>query len=273
VLTVYENVGCVASDSIVVIRDIGYFLGYDGVYTWSDDGITCISRQKVDGWFTTDAVFDRTQFSVAKGSWNPLTNCYELALVPIGGSATTLWIAFQIDTGEWLGPHSTQAFTQSCRGLLQSDDAVLRPAVGATDGFIYLQNQAGGQDVDGPTLTKWSIASSFTTRWITGADNDTNQSHYFGRLVLLNRVESAGTQLSITGTLGLPANPDGSVDPGNRAMAPITADLTLGRQVLGRVSDGNGAGAVALTFSQATAGQVFLLFGAQILESNTLGIR
>ena len=270
VLTVYVNVSLISQDSVVVVRDAAYFLGSDGVYRWDDTGVSCISRPKVDPWFTTSLVFDRTQFASAFAGWNPLTNGYRLNLVPTGGSAPTAWVEYAIDTDSWFGPHGTAAFAPSCRALLRADDAVLRPAMGGADGFLYLENQAGGADVDGPLLGTHAIAANVQLRWIAGSEGDLDATHYFGRVVVLARVEAPGTTLTLGGTLGVPPTAGLPTPVLNAVVLPLTADLTQGRQVLGRIGVGN---ALSLTIAQATVGQQFLVYGLQFLETFVVGIR
>lgn len=270
-LTVVEKYGCVAADSIVVVRDTVYWLGSDGVYCWSDAGVQCMTRKRVDPWFAgddegNDVVFDRSQFSKALGGWNPLQDTYELHLVPIGGSDPTAWISIGL-SGDLadpviLGPHLTSAFTPSARGLLRSDDAVFRPAMGGSDGFLYLENQPGSQDVDGPTSTAHAIDAFFTPRLFH--NGDPNMTHFWGRLTTETRVESSGT-LTVTPTLMH------GVDDATAADPPFTIDLTKGRQI--QTSPTGVSELLKLKFEQNTAGKRFLLFGFKITPVNEVGIR
>lgn len=259
VIIVVEGMGCIASETCVVIRDVGYFLGIDGVYRWDDGGVVKISGPDVDPWFTTDTYFNRSLFSSAFASWNPFTDAYELSLASAGSSTIDSWVAFHLPEQKWLGPHSTGAFTPTCRALLQADSDAYRPSIAAADGFIYLQNQATPTDISGANVSN-AIAASVKTKFHAGAPPAPNIFHYFGRLGLLVRPESAGT-LIITPYLG-----------GTDATAgtPLNADLTQGRQELDRVGIGN---LCALQFDLATIGQRFLLYGYEFNPSFEVGLR
>lgn len=262
IIHVWENVGVIASKSIVIIRDTAYFLAADGVYSWDDnDGVKCLSRDKVDPWFTRDEVFDRNRFPEALGAWNPHTNCYELALVPAGGDDLTVWVAVELTTGQWFGPHLTEAFTPTMRALFRDDEAVLRPVMGGDDGFIYLQNRDGARDIPGDPgdgSNAVAISADAMLAWLTQGNPDL--THFWGRLTLLSRLETQG-QLTITPTVGrLDSNPStGQV-----------FDLTLGRQIQNRL----GVGPLAtLRFLQEAVGEQFLAYGVEITNVSTRGRR
>jgi hypothetical protein len=263
ILGVVENIGVEATESVRVIRDKGYWLGTDGTYRWDDDGVLSISRDKVDPWFVgtrqTTPIFDRTQFSKAIGAWNSATNCYELGLVPTGGSDLTQWIAFELDLGEWLGPHFTDAFTPTARGLLRTDDAVLRPTIGASDGFLYLQNQGGADDIDGPTVTHVAIVPALTPKWLH--NGDPQMFHLWGRLALLTRQESAGT-LDVTRRIGTLKAADGPL--------VLSYDLTKTTEIKSNLGGGQ---LCRLRFTQGRIGEQFLLFGVLISPVLDLGRR
>ncbi len=255
VKTVVEKIGCVAPESCVVIRDVGYWLGEDGVYMWSDKGVQCITREKVDEWFTTDTYFNRTLFPLAQASYNPQANAMEIGLAAAGSSNIDRWISFHFDKQEWLGIHKTAAFTPTARGLLRSDANALRPAIGSSDGYLYLQNQTTPSDVAGASVN--AIDAILEPKWHHGGSP--NSEHFFGQLFVLSRVESAGG-MTITPYVG-----------GTDATAGVsmTADLTLGRQRLGVIGTGRLA---RLQFRQNTAGQRFLLFGYEF-PFHELGVR
>ncbi len=262
IIHVWENVGVIASDSIQIIRDTAYFLAADGVYSWDDnDGVKCLSRDKVDPWFTKDETFDRNRFPDAVGGWNPSTNCYELLLVPAGGDDLTVWVAVELTTGQWFGPHLTTAFTPTMRSLFRDDNAVLRPVMGGSDGYIYLQNRDGGRDLPGPGNDETdavAITADAMIAWLTQGNPDL--THFWGRLTLLSRLETNG-QLTIIPTVGrLDSNPStGQV-----------FDLTLGRQIQDRL----GVGPLAtLRFLQDAVGEQFLAYGIEITNVSTRGRR
>lgn len=250
VVEVSAHVSCVAPESCVVIRDVAYFLGLDGVYRWDDSGVVNISRATVDSWFTKDVVFNRSRFPNAFAGWNPTTNAYELHLAAAGSSNEDRWIAYHIDAGEWLGPHKTDAFTPTCAGLLQASTDAFTPAIGGSDGFIYLQNQATPSDVPGGSSAV--AIDAFAQAKFHQGEIDApapDIMHYFGRLILLTRKESSGT---MTVTPYLATRVDNPT-----AGAAITHDLTTGGETLRRIGVSN---LCSLKFAQASAGKRFLIY-------------
>lgn len=263
VQTISEEVGCLAPDSVVVIRDTVYWLWDDGVYAYDDRGVRCISdgslgKGKVDPWFTTDTYFNRSRFPNARAGYNPLTRCYELHLANAGDSTENRWVSYSIETGEWLGIHRTSAATPVCRMLLQGSDNSIRPTVGASDGYLYLMNQATKSDVAGSTS---AISFAVKTRPHAGiGGGDPDIMHYFGELSMFAEVESGGT-LTITPYIGW-----------LNASAGTTLSMTLsnGRERLGRLGVGE---LCQLEFTSATAGQDVLLYGYAIDPIHEVGRR
>jgi hypothetical protein len=256
---VVEGMGCVARESCLVVRDVGYFLGIDGFYRWDDGGVVKISGPDVDPWFTTDTYFNRTKFPDAIAAWNPFTNAIEIQLAAAGSSTLDRWVAFHLDQQKWLGPHKTAAFTATARALLQADSGAYTPAIGGDDGYIYLQNNPTSTDVSGAGASS-AIAASLRTKFHAGNPPAPNIEHFFGRLGVLSRVETGGT-LTITPYLG-------GVDAA--AAATLSADLTLGRQQLDRVGTGR---MCSLQFDLATVGRAFLLYGYEMDPVFELGLR
>lgn len=255
VVNVVEKIGCIAKESCVVIRDVAYFLGEDGVYVWDDGGVRCISRPDVDGWFTTDTYFNRAQFPNAQGGWNPVTNAYELGLAAVGSSNIDRWVSFHIDKQKWLGPHKTDAFTPTARGLLKNDNSALLPAIGASDAYVYLQNQTTPSDVAGTAV---SIDSFFETKWHGGKEPDVE--HFFGHLSVLSRIETGGT-VTVTPYVGRMDAVAGTT---------LSVNLTQGRERLGIL----GVGAFCkLKFSLNTAARRFLMYGYEIDPFHEVGKR
>lgn len=258
--------GCCAPESVVVIQDRAYFLGLDGVYRWDDSGVVCISRDAVDPWFTTDTYFNRARFPDAFGSWNPVTNAYELQLASIAGSTLDRWVTFHIDAnggkGEWLGPHSTSACTPTCRAQLETATGLYVPAIGASDGFIYQQNSGTAFDAPGPLFgTHLAISARIDTKW--HADQFPDAVHFWGRLSVLARIEGAETAgtLTITPFVGRLGASGGT---------PLSMNTTLGRQILGRLGVGP---LMKLSFTQATSGTRFLLYGYEVKPVFEVGVR
>src|SRR5262249_9659957 len=62
-----DETGFLSQEAVAVYRDTVYFLWFDGVYQWDDNGILCLSdgsagRARVRSWFATDDFFDRRMF-------------------------------------------------------------------------------------------------------------------------------------------------------------------------------------------------------------------
>lgn len=259
-VVISEKLGCIAPDSVVVINDVTYWLGADGVYMWDDnDGITCVSRQQVDGWFTSDTYFDRTQFPNAVGNWNPVTNCYELSLVPIGGTDLTAWVAFELTQRKWFGPHQTAAFTPTGRVLLRSTSGIWRPMFGASDGYLYAQNQDGADDIDGTGVSHavasdWSITPMF--------DGDPNVLHYWGEVHATFREETTGVTLTLVPTVG-----------GLESSSSFTITIALSGQTRARLRRLGTGQLCVLRFTQNALGAKFLLYGLDIDPVSIVGRR
>jgi hypothetical protein len=206
-----ENIGCVSQDTVVVIRDVAYWLGEDGVYTWGPEGVVCISRERLHPYFTTSETFNRAEFQNAWASWNPLLDTYDLFLPAAGGTAVNRWLSFSTTRKTFTGPHKTDAFSPSYASWIEDANDLLVPIICSTAGFIYNQNQNTASD-DG-----------------TAIDFDVDLAHlhmdapddlkFFGELAARARIETGGT-LTITPTVG---------DLGATAGASIAFDLTKGR--------------------------------------------
>lgn len=243
-IKVVEGVGCMAPDSIVVIRDVGYFLGEDGVYTWGPEGVLSISRDTVHPWFATDTYFNRAKFSDAIGFWNPRDDTYTLLLAAVGSSVLDRFVTYDTRRKVWLGPHKTGASgTLTAAALLEDTNDLFMPVLGFSNGYIRKLNQTGFSD-DGAAID-FDVYSKFHS----GEDPDL--THYWGELSVLTKVETGGT-LTITPTVGrLNASPG----------AAISHDLTTGRQRLRRM----GVGPLCrLRFQQAVDAQGVTLYGYEV---------
>lgn len=216
-----DKAGCIAEDSILTINDRVYWLGRDGVYEWSDEGVRNMSNETVAPWFQTGTYFNRSRFANAFARYNELRNHYELHLAAAGSSVEDRWVSFNLGTRQWFGPHRTGAFTPSHAAHLVDADGLPITLVGGTDGVIYTGNSANLRDGAATAIDMDCIGP-----WHTGKDPDVE--HYWGQLSLLTRVESAGT-LTITPTVGRLDTVAGTA---------FTHDLTLGRELLERLGDG-----------------------------------
>jgi len=258
-IIVVEEQGCIAQESCIVIRDVGYWLAKDGVYSWSDAGVKCITRKNVDPWFTTDDYFNRAQFQNAIGGYNPITNCYELNLAAAGSSNQDRWISYHIDKDEWLGPHTTAALTPTARALLYSDDNDARVVQGADDGYLYLANQAGNKDVHGGTGFAHAIDGLLRTKWHSGGAPDS--THFFGHLSVLSRIESVGL-LQVTPYVGRLNAAAGAAIDVNLAGSGRSRHRRLGVGPL-----------CSLEFRQNQTNSRFLLYGYEIKPAFEVGVR
>lgn len=272
VIGLSEKIGCIAPDSVVVIRNKAYWLNDDGVYRWDDNGIVCISRDAVDDWFTTDTYFNRQRFASAFASWNAVTNAYELSIAALGSSVEDRWVSFHIDAnggqGEWLGPHRTSAFTPTSRVSLTDDDGISLGAIGGDDGYIYQQNTTAMKDIAGDD-SEWSIPWKIRDRYLCpGNPNATSQ---FGRLALISRAETGGT-LTCTPYMSKQAGST-TIDLGGiktTTQASFAFDLTRGQQIQRRLGTGR---MVSVEFEQAVIGRRGLLFGYNVGHVFEVGVR
>lgn len=256
-IQVQEGVGIWAPESCVVIRDEAYFLAEDGVYKWGPGGLMNLSRDKVHPWFTRDDTFNRTLFSSAFAVWNQRTDAYELHLAAAGSTDIDRWVSLdlkQLAQGNlvWLGPHKTAAFVPTCAAVLEDDDGLVAPYLGAASGKVYKQNSDTFSD-DGSAID-FDVTGKFHS-W-----GDPDRTHYFGELSVHSRIEAAGT-LTITPRVG---RLDAVEQPA------ISHDLTLGRQRLRRI----GVGPMAqLRFRNNENNQRVELYAYEIDPVNELGRR
>lgn len=213
-IEVVEGIGTLSPDTCIVIRDVGYFLGHDGVYTWGPEGVQTITDANVRPWFTTDTYFNRSQFSKAFGRYNWRTHSYELHLPSAGQTTIDRWVQYDIDRQRWFGPHKTDAFVPTCGGQIVDANGLDIPAVGAADGYLYTQNNASKADSGS------GIAYDVQTQPITGEAPD--REKLFREMSVLCHEQAAGT-LTITPTLNA------------TAVAAISAPLTSPRSRLRRI--------------------------------------
>jgi len=183
-IVVVEGIGTFASDSCVVIRDVGYFLSHDGVYTWGPEGVQSISDAQVRPWFTTDLYFNRAAFASAVGRYNWRTHSYELHLPSFGQTDLTLWVQYDIDRKRWFGPHKTVAFTPASGGQISDNDGLLIPAVGSKGGQLWLQDNSEIMDGD------YEIQFSVVTQ--PYSENAADRHKLFHELSVINKNQGSG---------------------------------------------------------------------------------
>lgn len=238
-----SEVGVEGTDSIAQFRDTIYFLWKDGIYAWDSGGIRCVSDGKVRSWFTTDSYFNRSRFPNAVGRIDPLTNKYQLLLSTPGSTSLNRWIEYDLRDGTWWGPHKTDAFTPTFQTVTHTSDGVVRPTISSSSGFFFEEQDTRTDD------TSTGIALNVDTKFHDMQTPDIFK--HFGEMAILSRIQAAGT-LTITPYVG-----------GLDAVAgtAISADMTLGRQVLPRIGDGE---MVKFNFAHSTAGQNIEIFGFEL---------
>lgn len=244
-----ESLGCRSQESVVVIRDVAYWLGERGVVEWSGEGIGYVSESQIDPWFTTDTYFNRALFHKAQGRYNFETDSYELLLASAGSDALDVWIAFDLKGRRWFGLHETGAFAPTCsgnntdfHGLLSDENELPITVFGGDDGFIYKRDPAEENDHDTPV--EFDIDLPFLHM------GEPDHEKYFGELSVHTDVQADGDAI-ITPYVG---------NLNATAGVPISHDLTLGRQRLRRLGIGR---YLKLNINHAEDGVGFRLFGIE----------
>ncbi len=249
---VAEGIGIIAPDSVVVIRDVGYFLALDGVYAFGPGGVAKVStRADVEKWFTTDTYFNRARFPFATALYNQKYDTYDLHLAATGSSVEDRWVSLDVGRteregrGVWLGPHKTDlSGSTTCTAVLLDANSLAVPSVGRTDGILYNLNRIAF--VDGSAT---AIDFDVTTKFHSMSLPD--RQKFFGELGVISKVQASGT-CTITPTVG-------GLDAS--AGTTISHDLTTGRQRLRRL----GAGRFAqLRFQQAANAVGCELYGYEL---------
>lgn len=238
-----QEIGIEGDDSCAQFRDSFFFLSKDGVYTWDNDGINCISDGKTRAWFNTDTYFNRSRFRYSVGRIDPLTNRYQLLLSAAASTSLDRWIEYDIINKTWWGPHKTDDFTPSWMSTLIDANNLAQPIIASTAGYFYKEQDTR---TDG---TATGIALD-----VEGKFHDMNTPDifkYFGQLSLISKVQSAGT-LSIIPYVG---------DLSASAGSTISADMTLDRQRLRRLGVGRFC---KLVFQHSTNAQDVELYGYEL---------
>jgi len=239
-----DGIGIASADSIRVHRDVAYWLGEDGVYTWSDAGVHPISDGKVRSWFNTDTYFNRSRFRYAIGRIDPLLNKYQLLLSATGSSTLDRWVELDIDDQTWWGPHKTADFTPTWAASILDSNGVVVPVFGSSTGFLY-KDQATRTDG-----TATGIDFDVDTKF-----HDMNSpaiEKHFSQLTLLSKIQGAGT-LTITPKVGALNASAGTA---------ISASMTAGRERLRRLGNGRFC---QLNFRHTTAAQDVELYGYEVV--------
>lgn len=194
VIDLFTGPGCVAFATCLVIHDIGYWLGEDGVYSISDgEGVKKISVDKVHAWFSTPDYFNRARFPNAFAGYNPVEGTYDLHLAAVGSSVEDRFVSYHLESKQWLGPHRTSAFTPTGRWLLRDADGILRTAIGDTTGFLSLMNQATRRD--------WAAAISFVPVYGPHVAGTPAVLKHWGQLTTHAKKQSVGS-IVVTPSVG-----------------------------------------------------------------------
>ena len=240
----FDKAGCVATNSVVSVNNKVYWLGNDGIYEWDDNGIKNISEESVAPWFKTGTYFNRSRFSSAFAKYNELRDQYELHLANAGDSTENRWVAFNITTRKWFGPHLTSAFTPSHAGSAFDSNGLPVALVGGTDGVIYTANSTNYRDAAATSI-------DFDCYGPFHHGDAPDIEHQWLDLSMLTKIESGGT-LTITPYVG---RLDAS------AGTAISHTLTTGRQNLRRLGRGP---MMRLRFRENTANQGVSIYGYEI---------
>lgn len=219
---VSTQLGIISQESVVVFRDTAFFLWMDGVYMWDSNGIRCISDEgDVRSWFATDNYFNRGMFSLAFAVMDMTDTTYRLFLCSPGSTTPDRWVEYNTATGNWFGPHKTDAFTLSCALYVRGTNDQPYAAVGSREGYV---------SIDTPVRSDWDqtpIDEQVITKQHTG-DNPDRNSMYL-QPTFQGEAQPSGN-LIVTPAVG----------PRNKLVAGPSQrwDLTQDRQKLFRLGQG-----------------------------------
>jgi hypothetical protein len=242
--TVAEGIGVWATDSVVVIRDIAYFLGNPfGIYTWGSNGLDNVSDEKVKSWFASDTYFNRANFLNAVGGFDPILNAYILLLSAPGQTTLTKYIQYNLTDKTWWGPHSTADFTPTYVTTLLDTNDVGFLSLGSSGGKLYAPQST---KTDG---TATAIDFDVSTGHLTG--NTPTVNKLWGRPSIVTQIETSAGVLDFYTT----RNRNG------REEAPRFHSLATGEEDMARIGVGN---SVKLRFRQNTAGKNVVIYGVEL---------
>lgn len=243
IIILAEGAGFVATDSCVVIDDIGYALGEHDVWRVGPNGVESVSEGKVATWFQTDQQWDPASKKFAVGGDNPLTGSYDLHQAFAGALTPTSdlngWASFRTKDEEWTGDHYTRAFSATARGNRYDDHGDLVPVIGGSDGFIYDMNGSPAYDVAGaaPT-TAVGIAIDWRTKLYAGDSPDLY--HVFKQPTIYQRAQGDGAGHATVIAFAGPY--DERTQSVNNLSTPakwqVDLPLSVARVVLPRIGDG-----------------------------------
>lgn len=220
VVKLSQNCGVLSQESVAVYRDIAYFLWEDGVYSWSDEGILCLSDGNVRSWFAGDSEFNRSQFQYAFGVIDPVRNKYRLHLNTAGSTTNIAWVEYDLNEKTWWGPHMTTAFTPTSSFILYDGNLIPKLTVGGLDANLYRERDL---KTDGNSS---AVQLDVVTKRYAMGEPDLDK--YWGELSIIGKAQTAGT-------LTLDLAP-GEINATQSSVE--TWDMTQPRQRLQRVGTG-----------------------------------
>lgn len=256
---VSPNIGCVSQESVVIVRDVAYFLSERGVVEWNSEAIGYVSEAQVDPWFTTDNHFNRSLFSSAQGRYNPDTDTYELLVALLGSSVLNAWVKFDLKSRAWYGPDITALPLSCCasnserHGYLRATTGFPIAVFGTTNGYLQKRDQSVADD-DGQAVAMdvtlpilGDFAPELEKVWLDATLHTQMQAATTGPDVL--------TVTSSVGTL----NADGFIV--SDADVTTNAELTTGFQRLDRPGTGR---YLSFRFQHSAVGESVRIEGLEI---------
>lgn len=244
------SIGCVGQESVVVVNNIAYFLSEQGFVEWDDAGVRIISGEQVDSWCRTDTYFNRSVFPQAQGRYNADIDAVEWLLAPAGSTSLTRWVAFNLRTRTWLGPHKTDAFTPTCAatgsalaGVLSDTNLLPLTVFGGSDGYLYKRDPAAIND------NTTAVAMSVTLPPLSGNEPDFDK--FFDRPTIHTRAEAQGV-MTVTPQVG---------DLNTPADAAMVHDLRQDRETLEIIGVGRYA---QLTIAHSSTTERPRIYGLEV---------
>ena len=142
------EVGVVSDQSVILHEDVAWFLSEDGIYEWgTDNTVKSITYSSVHDWFVNDHTFERSAFDRVRGFWHEGRRSLIFLMPSTGQNSLNRWIEYYVDSGIWLGPHSTKEFTPTGLYSVQDSASVEHATYTSLDGQLYRE---GVEGYDGP---------------------------------------------------------------------------------------------------------------------------
>lgn len=141
IVSVSEDAGIEAPDSVAIYKNVAFFLWKDGIYTLDENGVTCISDDKVRRWFTRNDTFNLSRLNKAFAVIDPWRKKYKLFLTSAGSTHTDCWIDYDFVTGKFWGPHTSFAFNPTSAFRMHTASGIPIPAIGDDGGFVRVDRK------------------------------------------------------------------------------------------------------------------------------------